>query len=152
MKADFPFHYVIYKELNSDLFLYSWRRGDSIEIDMTHYSSAIVINVSLILGEVKFTGDLDKTEFNRTEAHEITTIPSRRILFYAEQPGLLKSIKKPGRGKGRKYSRQDIAELLLIRELARRGVTISEMRGMVRNFRDDKPYWWDSRKQDYKRA
>jgi len=153
VESKFPFNYIIYREPNYSGFMFSWRRGESFTIDMSHYSSAMVINISLILGQVNFVGDLDKTEFNRSECSELTQIPARRILFYAEQEGLLTRIKKPGgHGRARKYNRKDIAELLLIKELARRGVTVSEMGLIADQFRQQKDEWWNSRKQDYIRS
>ena len=153
MKAQFHLNLIIYRPLQGGGFMFSWRGpGEKCEINMNRFSSAIVINIGLVLGQVEFVNGMDKHEFNRTECSLITGIPARRILFYAEQHGLL-NVKKPGgHGNARKYSRKDIAELLLIKELAARGVTVSEMCEIVQHLRENKSEWWDSSKLDYKRS
>lgn len=91
-------------------------------------------------------------KFTRQQVSDITGIPFRRVLFYAEQPGLLKRLKTPGRGVVRKYNRLDIFELFLIKEFQDHGlslVEIGEVLNLMQGLRDK---WWDEKAQDFKRG
>ena len=85
--------------------------------------------------------------WNRTEAERLTETPRRRILFYAERPGLLTGIKSAGEDQGqgikREYTDQNIVELVLIRELSDTGFALTEIISILSGLRMAKPNWWN---------
>ncbi|WP_319407229.1 MerR family transcriptional regulator [uncultured Desulfosarcina sp.] len=66
-------------------------------------------------------------EFSPKDLEEITGIAARRIKFYSDCRLLSLREQNPGRGRGRKYSRQNVFELLLIKTLDSLGVMLSRI-------------------------
>ncbi|NQV01842.1 MAG: MerR family transcriptional regulator [Bacteroidia bacterium] len=72
-----------------------------------------------------------RREFRRKEAEEITGIPARRIQFYSDNGLLHLAQASPGRGRERKYTKQNLLELLVIKELAKRKIELSEIKRIM---------------------
>jgi DNA-binding transcriptional MerR regulator len=72
-----------------------------------------------------------KEFFIRKEVKDITEIPARRVQFYTEQDLLTLDETNPGRGRERRYSRQNLFELLVIRVLSRFGVELSKIKEIL---------------------
>ena len=70
--------------------------------------------------------------FIRKEVEKITGVPARRIQFYTENGALSVDKLHTGRGRERKYSGENILELLVINELAKRKVEFAESKRIVR--------------------
>ena len=66
-------------------------------------------------------------DFSPKDLQEITGIAARRIKFYSDCKLLSLREQNPGRGRGRKYSRQNIFELLFIKTLDSLGVMLSRI-------------------------
>ena len=67
----------------------------------------------------------------RKEVEELTGVPARRIQFYTENGVLSVNELRTGRGRERKYSRENILEILVIKELAKMRVEFAEIRRIV---------------------
>ena len=65
--------------------------------------------------------------FSPKDVQEIVGIPARRIKFYSDSKLLSLKQQNPGRGRGRVYSRQNLFELFLIKELDSVGVMLSRI-------------------------
>jgi len=66
--------------------------------------------------------------YTRKQVAKITGIPERRVLFYTEQPFLIKGIeKKTGRGVARLYGEEQILCLLVIKELSYWGMALDRI-------------------------
>jgi len=67
----------------------------------------------------------------RKEVEKITGIPARRIQFYSDN-GLVSLDKRdPGRGKERLYSKKNMLELLIIKELSKHRVELSRIKEII---------------------
>lgn len=79
---------------------------------------------------------MEKTTWTRKEVSRITDIPTRRVLFYTEQPFLLPFVNKAtGRGTAREYNIEDIFYLLLVKELDSLGLSLTRTRLVVQTIR-----------------
>ena len=77
-------------------------------------------------------------------------MPLRQIQFYSEQQGLLPGLNQNvGRGKPREYTRKHLVGLIVIRELARLGMTISKLRDVVFQFYQLQDKWWDDENERF---
>ena len=69
--------------------------------------------------------------YRRKEVEQITGIPARRIQFYSDS-GLLHLVEaSPGRGRERKYSRDNVLEFLIIKELSKYRIELSEIKRIM---------------------
>ena len=66
----------------------------------------------------------------RKKAEAMVGIPARRIQFYTDND-LVKLDKATGRGKERRYSRDNLLELLVIKELAEKHIELSMIRRIL---------------------
>ena len=69
--------------------------------------------------------------FRRKEVEKITEIPARRIQFYSESGLLHLAETSPGRGRERRYTKENILELLIIKELAKYRVELAEIKRIM---------------------
>lgn len=76
-------------------------------------------------------------EFTRKELEEILGIPARRIQFYTDEELLVPEVDNPkGRGTTRKYSRFNLLELLIVRELSDSGVQLVKLKEILGKLRE----------------
>jgi DNA-binding transcriptional MerR regulator len=69
--------------------------------------------------------------YRRKEVEEITGIPARRIQFYSDNGLLNLAEASPGRGRERKYTKTNLLELLVVKELAKRKIELSEIKRIM---------------------
>ena len=67
----------------------------------------------------------------RKEVQAITEIPARRIQFYSDSGLLNLTDSSPGKGKERLYSKENILELLIISELSKYKIGLSEIKRIL---------------------
>ena len=67
----------------------------------------------------------------RKKVEEITGIPARRIQFYTDSGLISLEDRHTGRGRERKYTKRNLLELLIIKELSRLKVELSQIRWIV---------------------
>jgi DNA-binding transcriptional MerR regulator len=71
--------------------------------------------------------------FKKTQAAEALEISARTIQFYTDQGLLIPEVANPsGRGTTRKYSRKNLVELLIIRELAGYGLSLEKIKTFMK--------------------
>ena len=70
-------------------------------------------------------------KFRRKDAKKITGIPARRIQFLTDNGVLLMEGDKPGRGRERRYSHQNLFELMVIKELSHHKVELSRIKEIM---------------------
>ena len=76
-------------------------------------------------------------EFTRKELEEILGIPARRIQFYTDEELLVPEVDNPkGRGTTRRYSKFNLLELLIVRELSDSGVQLAKLKEILLKFRE----------------
>jgi DNA-binding transcriptional MerR regulator len=74
-----------------------------------------------------------ESSFTKKQAAEALGISSRTIQFHTDQGLLVPEVSNPkGRGTTRKYSRKNLVELLIIRELANYGLTLEKIKSIMR--------------------
>lgn len=76
--------------------------------------------------------NMDEKTYKRGELKEIVGIPPRRVLFYAENDLLTGIDTKVGRGVVRNYTKQNLFELMVIRELSDFGLELSKIKKIFR--------------------
>ncbi|MCE8429786.1 MAG: MerR family transcriptional regulator [Candidatus Methanoperedens sp.] len=77
-----------------------------------------------------------KTEFTKKEAAEVLGITPRTIHFYTDQGLIIPEKANPiGRGTTRKYSRRNLIEFLLVRELAKNGLSLDKIKNVMTELR-----------------
>jgi DNA-binding transcriptional MerR regulator len=82
------------------------------------------VNISLLMHRASFT---------KTQAAVALEISARTIQFYTDQGLLVPEVANPsGRGTTRKYSRKNLVELLLIRELAGYGLPLEKIKAVMK--------------------
>ena len=99
------------------------------EIDMTGHESAIIINLT----NLRKKRDSIPAGKNHTkkETAELLNITPRTVQYYTDF-GLLEPAENPkGRGKTRKYSIQNIWELLLISAFTQHGFTLDRIKELL---------------------
>lgn len=69
--------------------------------------------------------------YRRKEVERITEIPARRIQFYSDSGLLHLDELSPGRGRERKYSLDNVLELLVIKELSKYRIELSEIKRIM---------------------
>jgi len=69
--------------------------------------------------------------FRRKEVEEAIKIPARRIQFYSDSGLLRLKEANPGRGRERQYSPQNVLELLVIKELGKHKIELSEIQRIM---------------------
>jgi DNA-binding transcriptional MerR regulator len=73
-----------------------------------------------------------KNSFTKKQAAEALGISPRTIQFYTDQGLLIPEVANPsGRGTTRKYSRKNLVELLIIRELANYGLSLDKIKSIM---------------------
>jgi DNA-binding transcriptional MerR regulator len=76
-------------------------------------------------------------EFTRKELEEILGIPARRIQFYTDEELLVPEVENPkGRGTTRRYSKFNLLELLIVRELSNSGVQLVKLKEILGKLRE----------------
>ncbi|NIM96659.1 MAG: MerR family transcriptional regulator [candidate division Zixibacteria bacterium] len=70
-------------------------------------------------------------EFQRREAAENSGIPARRVQFYTDVGVIRLDEQHTGRGRERAYSRQNLFELLVVKELADQKIELAQIRRIV---------------------
>ncbi|MBW1779020.1 MAG: MerR family transcriptional regulator [Deltaproteobacteria bacterium] len=78
-------------------------------------------------------------EWEPKQVEKITGIPTRRIQFYVENGLVSVEAKYPGRGVKRLYSKDNILELLVIKELANCGIELNLIRLILAECRKKNP-------------
>lgn len=71
--------------------------------------------------------------YRRKEVEQITGIPARRIQFYSENGLLHLAEINTGRGRERLYTKENILELLIIGELSKYKIGLSEIKRILVN-------------------
>jgi DNA-binding transcriptional MerR regulator len=97
-------------------------------------------------GQYLLEGKIMKKEsWTRKETAELLDkMPARTVQFYSEQPGLLPDLERyVGRGKVRKYSRNDLVTLKVIKELVFYGMTVGKISAIFNTWRSLYQDWWD---------
>lgn len=80
---------------------------------------------------------LMKREFTKKEAAEVLGITPRTIHFYTDQGIIIPEKANPiGRGTTRKYSRRNLIEFLLVRELAKNGMSLEKIKNVMSELRN----------------
>ena len=77
--------------------------------------------------------------FRRKKAEKITGTPARRIQFLTDNGVLLMEEGKPGRGRERLYSHQNLFELMIIKELSSHKVELSRIKEIMVDFPERYP-------------
>lgn len=99
------------------------------EIDMTERESVIIINLTNL--RKKRDSIPSGKNYTKKETAELLNITPRTVQYYTDY-GLLEPVENPkGRGKTRKYSPQNIWELLLIGAFAKHGLTLGSIKAMI---------------------
>lgn len=81
----------------------------------------------------------------RKQLEKITGIPAGRIQFYTDSGLLIPEIDNPsGRGTTRVYSRKNLFELLIIRELANAGIQLNKIKAIFFHLKMMEGKYWDS--------
>ena len=75
--------------------------------------------------------------FSRKEAERITGIPARRIQFYTDSDLISMNDKNPGRGRERLYSKENLIEVLFIKELSLYHTGIPIIKTMMNELREN---------------
>lgn len=79
--------------------------------------------------------------YRRKQVEEMTGLPARRIHFYTDQ-GLLPAVEKStGRGIERKYSKDDVFRLAIIREMAELGLALQAIKTFLMEEEKTKAYY-----------
>jgi DNA-binding transcriptional MerR regulator len=77
-----------------------------------------------------------KREFTKKEVAEALGITPRTIHFYTDEGLVIPEKANPvGRGTTRKYSRRNLIEFLLIRELAKNGLSLEKIKNVMNKLR-----------------
>jgi len=77
-----------------------------------------------------------KRAFIKKEAAKVLDITPRTIQFYTDDGLIIPEIANPtGRGTTRKYSKRNLIELLLIRELAKNGLSLEKIKNVMTELR-----------------
>ena len=91
-------------------------------------------------------------EFARNELEEILGIPARRIQFYTDEGLLIPEVDNPkGRGTTRRYSKFNLLELLIVRELSDSGVQLVKLKEILSKLRElvkGGSRLWDSQREN----
>jgi DNA-binding transcriptional MerR regulator len=77
-----------------------------------------------------------KISFTKKEVAEVLEISAGTVEFYTDERLLIPEIANPsGRGKTRKYSRKNLLEILLIRQLASYGLSLAIIKSIMEKAR-----------------
>ena len=88
----------------------------------------LCLKITLIMIKVKL-----KNSFTKKQASEALGISARTVQFYTDQGLLVPEVANPsGRGTTRKYSRKNLVELLIIRELASYGLSLEKIKTVMK--------------------
>jgi DNA-binding transcriptional MerR regulator len=74
---------------------------------------------------------VEERTYIRKEVEQITGIPARRVQFYTESGLLMLDEQEPGKGIGRKYEETHILQLLIIKVLAKSGISLSRIKEIM---------------------
>ena len=69
--------------------------------------------------------------YTRKQVEEFTGIPARRIQFYTDNNLVSLENPNPGRGRERQYSKKDILQLLMVAELAKHKMELSQIKKLL---------------------
>ncbi len=91
----------------------------------------------------KYQKELDKLDskdvlFTKSQAAKLIDLTPRSVHFYTDEGLVIPEINPKGKGTNRKYSRLNLYELLLIKELARNNVSIKDIRTVMNRLRGGK--------------
>ena len=75
--------------------------------------------------------DLFMKTYRRKEVQQITGIPARRIQFYTDNGIIIPEKTHTGKGIERRYSRKNLLELLIVKELAAHKVELSRIKKII---------------------
>lgn len=85
-------------------------------------------DLSYILGGSKMT-----ISFIKKEMAELTELLPRRVQFYTEYVGIIPDIADAKtRGSNRKYSRENVFEFLLVKELSKQGLSLAIIKKIIK--------------------
>jgi DNA-binding transcriptional MerR regulator len=80
-----------------------------------------------------------KSSFTKKQVAEAIGISLRTIQFYTDEGLLIPEIANPsGRGTSRKYSRKNLVEFLIIKELAKYGLSLGKIKAIMEKARSSK--------------
>lgn len=98
-------------------------------IDMTGHKSVTVIDISDLHTKVQVI--TEKENYPKKKVSELTEMTPRTIQYYTDE-GLLVPVENPsGRGVTRKYSKYNLFQLLVIRELAKHGHDLGTIKDIL---------------------
>ena len=85
------------------------------------------------------------TYFTKKQVSESLGISLRTVQYYTDEGLLIPEIANPsGRGTSRKYSKKNLAEFLIIKELAKYGLSLWQIKGIMEKARSsDVAKKWD---------
>lgn len=77
-----------------------------------------------------------RASFTKKQSADILDITPRTIQFYTDQGLIIPEISNPvGRGKTRRYSKRNLVEFMLVRELAKNGLTLEKIKNVMSEVR-----------------
>ncbi|MBW2609718.1 MAG: MerR family transcriptional regulator [Deltaproteobacteria bacterium] len=80
---------------------------------------------------------MKKLIFTKKEAASVLGIRPRTIQFYTDEKILIPEIANPsGRGTTRKYSRKNLMEILIIKNLSKKGLTLAQITNIMAKARE----------------
>jgi DNA-binding transcriptional MerR regulator len=80
-----------------------------------------------------------KSSFTKKQVAEAIGISLRTVQFYTDDGLLIPEIANPsGRGTSRKYSRKNLVEFLIIKELAQYGLSLGKIKAIMEKARSSK--------------
>jgi DNA-binding transcriptional MerR regulator len=76
--------------------------------------------------------------YTRKEVEQITGMPGRRIQFYTDNAVVIPQIEDPkGRGGTRRYSTENVFDILVINELSKYGVPLGKVKEIMSYLQDN---------------
>jgi len=101
--------------------------------ELSHVYSTLVINLEPIR---ELYNSLNGNSFTKKDIHELTGISIRLVQFYTENGVITPDIDKgEGRGKARRYSRENIFEFALVKCIADHKISIGRIREVLKIWR-----------------
>lgn len=84
---------------------------------------------------------MGKQFFTKTEAAKALRVTPRTVHYYTEEGLVVPEVANPsGRGTTRKYSRRNLMEIMLVREMAASGISLARIKEIMEILKGDKFY------------